>query len=356
MLNWVIFDCEGKTASYFEGEENTPAWDWPLRDAPTNIWVADAHGFRPGPAALYTWQSRRVRLVPNEAGTAVAGIVSCYGDIPPKPIDYQSLEPMTAWNPRHEQQKKLGLPSIPLMPARHVAGRSLWRGFAALLSLDESGIDRRPGVVRWLGELNEMGIERPERMSRPLPSLSLCAQGITYGTQSSVIEESIDDSFDVAVSLRSPKFGVVKEVADVIAKTEECVRSLVGFARSVDEIAGSRHSDAGSDSVRERAYSELDELFRWRIAHMPQTDVASYVDEWEAQAHKKLLELGRRCVQDAGASQFTQHTPVREGKGRLSVSEAMGRYTRSLDGYLGKLPSGDPARCTNEERNTEEGR
>lgn len=353
MLNWVICEPDGKAPSYFAGEGNLPAWDRPLHAAPTDIWEADANGVRPGPAALYTWQSRRVRLVPNEEGTAVTGIVSCYGDIPPKPVGYQALEPMTAWNLRPDQQKKLGLPNVPLMPARHTAGRSLWRGFAALLTLDESGTDRRPGVVRWLSEFSE----EDNGLTRPLPPLALCAQGITYGTQSSVIEESIDDSFDVAVSLCNPRLGVVKEVADIIVETEECVRALVSFVRSVDEIAGSRHSDSGSDSVREQAYSELDEMFRWRIAHMPQEDTAVYVDDWRMQTHLKMLELGRRYIVDSGASQFTQHTPMRNGKGgkgRLNVSEAMNRYQRLLNIHLDKLPSNERIEDACDLQDTEE--
>ena len=336
MLNWVIADPSGKAPSYFTGAENLPAWDRPLHPAATDVWEADAHGFRPGPAALYTWQSRRVRLVPNEEGTAVTGIVSCYGDIPPRPLDYQSLEPMTAWKTSPAQQKKLGLSHVPLMPVRHEAGRSLWRGFASLLTLDDSGADKRPGVVRWLGLLNGEHGEVGEWLTRRLPALSLCAQGITYGTQNSVVEESIADSFDVAVSLCNPKIGVVNEVVSVIAQTEYCVQALVRFARSVKELAGNRHADGDSASVREQAYIELDELFRWRIAHMPQGDVARYVDEWRAQVHAKLLELGRRYLDDSGVSQFTQRGSA--GKGPQSVATAIRIYQRDLAEHLGSLP------------------
>lgn len=336
MLNWVVTDPTGKAPSYFAGAENLPVWERPRHAAGADIWEADAHGFRPGPAALYTWQSRRVRLVPNEAGTGVAGIVSCYGDVPPKPLDYQPFEPMTAWNVKPDLQKKLGLSHAPLMPARHVAGRSLWRGFAALLTLDESGVDRRPGVVRWLELLD--GSYR-ERLTRPLPALSICAQGITYGTQSSVIEEAVDDSFEVAACLRNSKQGVVDEVAEVIAATEGCVRELVRFVRSVDEVAGSRHADSGADSVREQAYAELDDLFRWRLVHMPAGEVARYVDEWKAQTHIRMLELGRSYVDDGAVAQFTQRVSSGPGAVRLTVSEAVRRYRGALNACLGPLSS-----------------
>lgn len=336
MLNWVIDDPVGKVPSYFTGEDNLPAWARPPSPAVADVWKADTHGFRPGPAALYTWQSRRARLVPNKEGTAVTGIVSCYGDIPPKPLDYQFLEPMTAWKQSPAQQKKQELSHVPLMPMRHEAGRSLWRGFASLLALDESGVDKRPGVVRWLEFINREDEKMAEGLTRPLPALSLCAQGIAYGTQSSVIEESIADSFDVAVSLCNPKLGVVSDVTDVIAQTEACVQALVGFVRSVDELAGNRHAGADSGSVREQAYIELDELFRWRIAHMPRGDAARYVDEWRAQTHNKLLELGRRYLDDSGAVQFTQHDST--GKGPQSVAGAMRVYQRRLTERLGALP------------------
>ena len=353
MLNWVIFDLDGKAPSYFMGDENLPAWDCSSRGTTTDIWEAEVHGTKPGPAALYTWQSRRVRLVPNEEGTAVAGIVSCYGDIPPRPVDYQSLEPMTAWRVAPAQKKKLGLSYDPLMPARHIAGRSLWRGFAALLTLDESGVDRRPGVVRWIDYLNREYGGRAEKLDRPIPPLSICAQGITYGTQSSVIEESIADSFDVAVSLCNPKLGAVSEVESVIAQTENCVRSLVGFVRSVDEIAGNRHGDAGSDNVREQAYGELDELFRWRIAHMPQDEFAGYVDDWRGQTHMRMLDLGKRYLADSGVAQFTQRT---SGQGPQNVSNAMRIYQAKLNEYLGRLLVGKHAGGTRETEGTEEGR
>ena len=60
MLNWVIFDLDGKAPSYFMGDENLPAWDCSSRGTTTDIWEAEVHGTKPGPAALYTWQSRRV--------------------------------------------------------------------------------------------------------------------------------------------------------------------------------------------------------------------------------------------------------------------------------------------------------
>ncbi len=257
--------------------------------------------------------------------------MSCYGDIPPKPIDYQLFEPMTAWRLATAQQKKLGLSHAPLMPDCHVAGRSLWRGFAALLALDESGADWRPGVVRWVDHVNE---KWREELARPLPALSVCAQGITYDSHKSVIEESIADSFDVAVSLCNPKLGVVDEVKRVIAQAEDCVRALVSFVGTVDAIAGNCHGKSGSDSVREQAYVELDELFRWRIAHMPQEDVSRYVDEWRVQAHITLLELGRRYLNDSAVAQFVP----RMVQGRLrSASEAMRNYQWELDRALGKL-------------------
>ena len=355
MLNWAVVDPDGKAPSYFTGVENLPSWDRIPRDAAMDIWEADAYGFRPGPAALYTWQSRRVRLVPNGDGTAVTGIVSCYGDVPPKPVDYQLLEPMTAWKDASPAlQKKLGLSHLPLMPARHVAGRSLWRGFAALLALDDSGVDRRPGVVRWLGLISGEYGDFPDGLSRPVPAISLCAQGITYGTQSSVIEEAVCDSFDVAVSLHNPKLGVVKEVACVIAQTEDCVRALASFARSVDEIAGNRHGDSASELVREQAYGELDGLFRQRIAHMPQKGVASYIDDWRAQIHKEMLGMAMRYLDDSGAAQFVRH--VTSSQGPQNASEAMRNYRRRLDGHLGQLDSEGEAGDAREAEDVEEGR
>lgn len=156
----------------------------------------------------------------------------------------------------------------------------------------------------------------------------------------------------MAVSLCNPKLGVVDEVKCVIAQAEDCVRALVSFVRMVDAIAGNCHSESGSDSVREQAYVELDELFRWRIAHMPQEDVARYVDEWRAQAHITLLELGRRYLNDSAVAQFVP----REVQGRLrSASEAMRNYQWELDRALGKLPGKNVVAGARETEQTREG-
>ena len=331
MLNWVIYDSRTEGRSYFDERDNLPPWEREPRPEPSNIYESYATGEEPGIVELYTWQSRRVRLVPNEAATAVTGVVACYGDIL-RPAEHQGSEPMTCWNANKSQQKKFGLSYPPLTPVRPVAGRSLWRGFASLLALDEDGADRRPGVVRWLGQIKEC------ELGRPLPPLAVCAQGITYGTQSSFIEDAVDDSFDLGAALRDAVSGSVDQTVKTIAATEEGVRALVAFARSVDEIAGNRHADSGSDAVREQAYGKLDELFRQRIAQFSEDDdPLAYGAAWRRETHKKLLDLASEYVALAGVSRFSSHGVARDGRRPATVSEAMGLYKNRLAKILGPL-------------------
>ncbi len=135
LLNWVFYDKPQDAGHGLLGNESDlPAWEWELPSSPADIVEAYRDpSFGIGPAALMTWQSRRVRLIPDEEGSSVVGVVCCYGDIL-RPINMQFAETMTRWRESTAQQKKLGTAARALdaLPARPRKGALARPGVAAL--------------------------------------------------------------------------------------------------------------------------------------------------------------------------------------------------------------------------------
>ena len=78
MLNWVLYDDRYDLEYYrlFGNVNDIPVWE---KDEVPSADMDDQSSFA-GPVQAMTWQSRRIRLVPNEERTRVIGVVNCYGD------------------------------------------------------------------------------------------------------------------------------------------------------------------------------------------------------------------------------------------------------------------------------------
>lgn len=325
MLNWVPYDPARGRA--FLGDENDlPPWELPPSDA-------DYREKEPaGPVSLYTWQSRRIRLVRDDAGDRVVGVISCYGDIA-HPVDTADAEMMSSYKPSEQQRKRLSSAHVPLMPVVHDCAKAIWRGLVPILAQKSNdGVDLRPGVIRWVDHL------RNEGYGETLPStLRVHAQGMAYGSQASVITDAYDDAFDMSASMARKDSPAVTAAADVISETDQSVYALVQLARDIERAKGDKRASTMKDQseadIRARAYGMLDELFRNQIAHFTADEpVGSYVAAWKDATHRILLGLGGDYTNQSGASFFT-----RRGEG--SVSEIVAKYHARLNKHLGALPA-----------------
>ena len=208
MLNWVLYDTKYDSERYrlFGNEQDIPVWE---QDEVSSSDLDNQSTFA-GPVQAMTWQSRRLRLVPNEEGTRIVGVVSCYGDVV-APYNTDGFEKMTAWRKSIPQQKKLGLPAPPHMPVMHDASKALWRGLEPILCVKDDS-DFRPGLVRWLEEIRTEMLDSGDHV---LNLVTLHAQGMTYGTQSSVFETGIDDTLSLnTVMFRHDYAGIAYHGAD----------------------------------------------------------------------------------------------------------------------------------------------
>ena len=349
MLNWALFDDRRSGVPIIDCEGDVPPWE---KDETTPNHRDPQPGEPFGPVQAYTWQSRRMRLIPNDEGTAVIGVVSCYGDIP-RVVDVCGSEPMTAWRESTTQQKKLGLPYVPLMPQTHDPSRQAWRGLASIVSYD--GRDLRPGVVRWFERLCDGGFVSRDAM----PTVAIHAQGMEYGTQSSVFSDGIDDRFDLSVSLLDHDSSECSQALGVIEKTDEAVMKLVNCVSNIQRASGDKSSKAVSMAertrVRELMYSELDGMCRSRLAGFPSgaDPAGEYCKAWKDDVHRKIRAAANRYVGSSERSFFDEHDSMTVGRALAILSAELNKVLGVIGSDAarqGEDKAGSPESATEAER------
>lgn len=337
LLNFVLYDDSNAPQGLVGIPGDVAPWE--RDDITPDMKVCEPAG----PVQMLTWQSRRLRLSVDEGCRCVDGIVLCYGDAA-KPIDKQSVEMMTPWRKSEVQQKKWSLPYVPWMPRKHDPSRSLWRGLASIVSvnaLESGGVeDLRPGVVRWAEGLRA----KNDGVLEDSYPLTLCAQGMEYGTQDSVFADSVDDSLALNLLMLRHDGEALANTLDVISRADEAVSALVRFVQGVQVSQGDRRrynklGDASAGAVkrdvRERAYSELDGLFRNRIAGFgPSDDALAYCSGWMQDISRILTEISEDYLSESEISHFAG--------GEWGVGRLMNVFRAQLANLLGSVSTGSP--------------
>ena len=277
-----------------ELKDDLPAWE---REP-----VTAAEQARPpqGPLDLYTWQSRRIRLVPEDG--SVTGVLICNGD-KLTPQNLHGLEPHSGWRRSQAQEKKLGK-ALVYMPREHDPSRQVWRGLTSILKgapkSDSTGL---PSIaVRWLARLADqvIGLDYP---------VWLRTVGMTYGAQSSTTEDIVDDrlklhSILVAQAGEEDSGELLAAALDCVKAADEAARALGWFALRMAQLNGLRPrrnpgiSEATADAPRDRAveqvYAELDGPFRsWLASLTASTDVQDAKVEWHRTVKDVVATLGK---------------------------------------------------------------
>ena len=321
LLNLVV----GGRADLTVESDDHPVWE----RAPLTSCEEVPGGRHPtGPVDLYTWQTRRVRLVGDDAG--VRGVVLAQGDRA-TPQNRHRLEPMSAWRFSEPQTKKLGLSTY--MPRKHQPERAFWRGLASILPDNGSTVGGAPaaalppGVVRWASALRDGGLLRVEDVIR------VRATGIAYGANESVVAEMIDDELVLpSALLRGDAQSLRTTAVDAVEQSETAVRSLAQLAGNLAAAAGAGDTDGPRDRARELAYAALDVPFRAWLATL--TDDEPTLDSaarWQREARRILWGLSRELVEDASVASWVG----RQVLGRhVDTGQADAWFRRSLSQAL----------------------
>ncbi|MEV4467877.1 type I-E CRISPR-associated protein Cse1/CasA [Micromonospora echinofusca] len=189
---------------------------------------------------LLTWQSRRVRLVPEFDGNqlVVRRVVLAAGDrLQPVPLD---IEPHTAWRrvdkPKAKQQ--------PQTPVRHVAGRQAWRGLEPMLATVAKA-DPKFTSSRLINQLHSLrppaGSPQPDGLPSDTP-VQVMTVGVVYGNQSAVVEDVLSDLVPLPLAALEPSEDVHVFLENVLVQAE-------GLRQAGNRLADEIRLASGGESL-----------------------------------------------------------------------------------------------------------
>ncbi|MER5490672.1 type I-E CRISPR-associated protein Cse1/CasA [Streptomyces sp. NPDC002490] len=302
---------------------------------------------------LWTWQSRRIRLIPEDtpAGPRVTRVVVAAGD---RLTTTPEVEPHTTWTtppaggPRARKTTTAGSAS-PQRPRRHQPGRAGWRGLEALLAVWNTDKDRESTATRagqrtsvLLGKLREVGA----RMPKAYP-LQVELTGIVYGNQSAVIEDVFFDAIPLPVTALDPEGLVYDSLLGAVEQAES-------LASSVNRLSADLRRAAGAEPIPwdkgqrpgDTLLHALDPVVRRLLAGL--RAVAEDFDAserglqaWEEKAERATWRVAEQVFATAAPGLFTGRTVIKDGKEHVyRLSTAEHAFRQRLDAILTRRAAG----------------
>lgn len=260
-----------------EPDLDLPPWELPPPDA--------THSSRParGPVDTLTFPSRRILLHGDADG--VTGVVISNGDLL-SPHNLFDVEPYTAWRYSAPQTKKTGHDVY--MPQEVYRDTQVWRGIAQILPKGGGTPREHPPrdsrLTEFLAQLEDEGSLHPEHPVR------IRRVGVIYGSQSSVIDDVIDDDIAVPASLLDPTdLSAARLVSDMVGNASAGVAALQNLSANLRHAAG---GDRAGGDASARGYAALDQPFReWLLGLGPTSDLDAERQAWHREARQILRSL-----------------------------------------------------------------
>lgn len=288
LLNLMARDFASYTRDH---AQDRPAWE---RDPVGPAEEIDGGRHPSGPVDLYTWQSRRVRLV--AARGKVTSVLIANGERL-TPQNMHGVEPHTAWRRSMPQEKKLGSSTPVYMPREHDPDKAIWRGLQSLLPGSSSrqggsGADPlAPGILEWLSYLGN------EQVIDPDQHVHIRAVGMVYGSNSSITDDIVYDTLAFRAALAN------RDAEDLAGIVTSCVHAADHAARCVGNLAGDLVAAAGGDGagprsrILEQVYAQLDSPFRaWLLTLRAGADEVALRTDWHQQAFQVAREVARELL------------------------------------------------------------
>jgi len=287
---------------------------------------------------LLTWQSRRVRLVPDDAAkpSAVVGVIVTNGDRL-EAID-PAHEPHSAW--RAQDAARGGMSQ---RPVRHQAGKAAWRGMESMVALSPGVVDlilkekRQPAVqanaLKWAGE-------RTSVVGTAYP-LNVRTIGIEYGNQQAVIDHVWADEIPLPVLAlsNSEESQAVRQALVEVVVAADAVRQLVNHLANdlLLSIGGTALPWDKGDHPGDRFIALIDPLTRQflrRLRDHP-TDAEAAGVAWERDIRTAALSVAEPLIEQVPPASFLGRHPDKEGrKPRMNQAQAEHWFRIGLAGAL----------------------
>lgn len=217
-----------------------------------------------GPAGLFTWPIRHIRLFAED--DRVTRVLICVGDPIAKAFQLVN-EPMTSWRFSEPQTKKEKSQSPLYMPRTHDPTRALWRGLASLLPAPKEKTDSTGIVLSYPSAIVKRLGTRFANDLIPSHLVGMVSVGVEYGPQMSTYSQIFSDSLVLHPAVADAEAPARQCVIDAVLRADEAVSALARLAGDLAVADGGERPDAAA-RARATAYAALDQHFRAWIRHV----------------------------------------------------------------------------------------
>ncbi|MCD8148562.1 MAG: type I-E CRISPR-associated protein Cse1/CasA [Clostridiales bacterium] len=328
--------------------DSLPVWELPevRSEERTQISVPD------NPAALFTLQSRRLLL--KREGEKVIGYSLLGGDF--FSGDNAFEEQMTVWKRVEEKGKKAADRQPIYRPRRHDPSHQMWRDFASFVDssdINSSAQGHKPGVISWVEYLQAYEITDQERLVR------FRISSVQYGDKDFFITDEFSDSLTFYAGLLTEKGKAWRMLAqEMVLMCDDLAYCISKLAQNLIRARiGQENGDKGGkreasacNRAKEQLYYRFDIPFRrWLCSLNPDMD-GEICDikrqEWQEEAWKITMELGREMVAEAGPRAITGRMVEgkaggEEKKAHYSAAEAFNNFQYMIKKRTGRTGNGD---------------
>lgn len=275
--------------------QDKPVWERELPDtaAPRAYKGGDPTKYKdePAPAAgmceILTWQSRRVRLFPENG--RVTGVLVSNGD---KWLDRNTYtDPLTAYRFSKNQSTQT---HYVWMPQTHSAERTLWRGADALLTRLSSSQEKQNKPATVVRQISSGKYFSPDTKTK------IQLVGMVYGTQSSIVEETIDESVTLELGI------LTEQGAEISAMVRDNIQLTMDASIALGQYAGNLLRAAGKEyefrpSVTESILHRMEDEFRSWLADLSVSDdVSAQAAKWQSKVRRILESEADQLAVSAG--------------------------------------------------------
>ncbi|AEX45347.1 type I-E CRISPR-associated protein Cse1/CasA [Corynebacterium diphtheriae] len=321
--------------------EDRPVWERTVY-GPDERAVVGENSQPQGPADLATWQSRRIRLIPE--GDRVVGVIVCNGDKIPDAGANVLDDPMTPYRFSANKSKK---DHDVYYPRPYDVERTMWKALDALVVAETDGgfsaKEKAPKRPKNLASLAELAVQKAN-----VPAvLNVDLVSVEYGPHASSVATTYASRMSIPVVL------LLTEAKHLRGKVREIARATTQSAVALGQFSGNLLDAAGGEyafqpAITDRVLAELEPRFNDWLERLRDISPEQAIQDnesltdlekvWQHTARSIIDQHARILLRGAGPKALAgriQYRDADDHKGR--VVSAAGYYRmlqRKLDEVL----------------------